>query len=98
MSFINILANKHGVTPTSKELMNTVSASKFIQKYVKLPTTKSVNWATKLANDRKIILPHCVLKEQLATSEFIELCFKGTLKDMNTFLEYYEIRDNAEEK
>ena len=97
VSFMKILANKHGIIPKSKELMNTVLASEFIQKYVKLPTTKSVSWATKLANDRKIILPQCVLEEQLATSEFIEICLKGTLKDMNTFLEYQEIINKAED-
>ena len=95
---MRILADKHGVSPKSKELMNAVLANEFIQKYVKLPTMKSVSWATKLASERKIILPQYVLEEQLATSEFIDICLKGTSKDVTTFLEYQEIINKAEVK
>ena len=98
VSFMRILADKHGVSPKSKELMNAVLANEFIQKYVKLPTMKSVSWATKLASERKIILPQYVLEEQLATSEFIDICLKGTSKDVTTFLEYQEIVNKAEVK
>ena len=98
VSFMKILTDKHGVYPKSKELMNAALANEFIQRYVNLPSMKSVSWAMKLASERKIILPQYVLEEQLVTSEFINICLKGTSKDMTIFLEYQEIINKVEAK
>ena len=96
--FMRLLADKHNVSIQSKELMNAVLADKFIQKYAKMPTAKAVSWARKLAKDRKITLYNNILKEQTATSEFIEICLRRTADDMNTFLEHYKDKANAEEE
>ena len=95
---MKLLANKHNVSIPSKELMNTVFADKFIRKYAKMPTTKAVNWARKLAEDRKVTLYSNILKEQATTSEFIDMCLRGSKADLNTFIKHYNNKANAEEE
>ena len=95
---MKILAEKHGALVKEKELVNVWFAKEFILKYAKMPTAKAVSWARKLAKDRKITLYNNILKEQAATSEFIEICLRRTADDMNTFLEHYKDKDKAEEK
>ena len=57
-----------------------------------------MRWAKRLAKDRKVILQDNILKDQAATSKFIEICLKETADDMNTFLEHYKNKANAEEE
>ena len=95
---MKILAEKHGALVKEKELVNVWFAKEFILKYAKMPTAKAVSWARKLAKDRKIILHNNILKDQAATSEFIEICLRRTADEMNTFLEHYKNKANAEEE
>ena len=73
-------------------------ADKFIRKYAKMPTTKAVNWARKLAEDRKVTLYSNILKEQATTSEFIDMCLRGSKADLNTYIKHYKNKANAEEE
>ena len=98
ISYMYILARKHGALVNEKELVSVWYANEFIRKYAKMPTAKVVGWARKLAKGRRVILHNNILKDQAATSEFIEICLRRTADDMNTFLEHYKDKANAEEE
>ena len=95
---VHEIADKHNVTIQNKELTNAVLADRFIRKYAKMPTTKAVNWARKLAEDKKVTLYSSILKEKATTSEFIEMCLKGSKADLKAYLKHYNRKTNAEEE
>ena len=96
--YMKLLAKNHNVSIQQKELTNVGLADKFIKKYAKMPTTKAVNWARKLANDKKITLYDIVLKEKAITSEFIDMCLGGSEADLKAYLRHYNRKTNAEEE